>query len=226
MLKIYTKYQIILPSRSWEWSIYRAITWPNTVITTEAKQDRNARRDLHFILFLSLAQINVIFWDNAWLFQLYPKKLSGLTDGQSCQAIYSFLRGVYINLGEILNSDWLKSYIYFPYMPTQLISKNGKKQEILWYELVHNYIPFLLKTSKGTRNFIRSMTLYVSMLFYPLYEVAKRCDCKIKFFHDPTVLLLWHPIQPPPKQHFQAGNKIIFIKYLYYRSWVIFQKFK
>jgi hypothetical protein len=79
----------------------------------------------------------------------------------------------------------------------------------LWYELVHNYFPFLLKTSKGTRNFIRSMTLYVSMLFYPLYEVAKRCDWKIKFFHDPTVLLLWHPIQPPPKQHFQAGNKII-----------------
>jgi hypothetical protein len=32
-----------------------------------------------------------------------------------------------------------------------------------------------------------SMTLYVSMLFYPLYEVAKRCDCKIKLFHDPTV---------------------------------------
>jgi hypothetical protein len=31
------------------------------------------------------------------------------------------------------------------------------------------------------------MTLYVSMLFYPLYEVAKRCDCKIKLFHDPTV---------------------------------------
>jgi hypothetical protein len=25
------------------------------------------------------------------------------------------------------------------------------------------------------------------MLFYPLYEVAKRCDCKIKLFHDPTV---------------------------------------
>jgi hypothetical protein len=46
---------------------------------------------------------------------------------------------------------------------------------------------------------IRSMTLYVSMLFYPLYEVAKRCDCKIKFFLDPTVLLLIHPIQPPPK---------------------------
>jgi len=67
------------------------------------------------------------------------KKLSGLTDGQSCQD--SFLRGVYINVGEILNSDWLKSYIYFPYTPTQLI----------------NYIPFLLKTSKGTRNFIRSM---------------------------------------------------------------------
>ena len=31
------------------------------------------------------------------------------------------------------------------------------------------------------------MTLYVSMLFYPLYEVAKRCDCKIKLFHDPSV---------------------------------------
>jgi hypothetical protein len=60
-------------------------------------------------------------------------------------------------------------------------------------------------------NFI-SMTLYVSMLFYPLYEVAKRCDCKIKFFHDPTVLLLWHPIQSPAKQLVQAGNKIIFIK--------------
>jgi hypothetical protein len=28
------------------------------------------------------------------------------------------------------------------------------------------------------------------MLFYPLYEVAKRRDCKIKLFHDPTVLLL------------------------------------
>ena len=152
--------------------------------------------------------------------------VSGLTDGQSCQAIDSFLRGVYINVGEILNSDWLKSYIYFPYTPTQPISKNVKKQEILWYELMHNYIPFLLKTSKGTRNFIRSMTLYVSMLFYPLYEVAKRCDCKIKLFHDPTVLLLWHPIQPPPKQHFQAGNKIIFIKYWYYRSWwAIFKKF-
>jgi hypothetical protein len=41
--------------------------------------------------------------------------VSGLTDGQSCQAIDSFLRGVYINVGEILNSDWLKSYIYFPY---------------------------------------------------------------------------------------------------------------
>ena len=25
------------------------------------------------------------------------------------------------------------------------------------------------------------------MLFYPLYEVAKRCDCKMKLFHDPTV---------------------------------------
>ena len=25
------------------------------------------------------------------------------------------------------------------------------------------------------------------MLFYPLYEVAKRCNCKIKLFHDPTV---------------------------------------
>jgi hypothetical protein len=110
----------------------------------------------------------------------------------------------------------VKRYIYFPYTPTQPISKNVKKQEILWYELIHNYIPFLLKTSKGTRNFIRSMTLYVSMLFHPLYEVAKRCDCKIKFFHDPTVLLLWHPIQPPPKQHFQAGNKIIFINYWYY----------
>ena len=118
---------------------------------------------------------------------------------ESCQAIDSFLRGVYINVGEILNSDWLKSYIYFPYTPTQPISK---KQEILWYELIHNYIPFLLKTSKGTRNYIRSMTLYVSMLFYPLYEVPKRCDCKIKFFHDPTVLLLWHPIQPPPKSVF------------------------
>jgi hypothetical protein len=43
----------------------------------------------------------------------------------------SFLRGVYINVGEILNFDWLKSYIYFPYTPTQLISKNVKKQEIL-----------------------------------------------------------------------------------------------
>jgi hypothetical protein len=32
--------------------------------------------------------------------------VSGLTDGQSCQAIDSFLRGVYINVGEILNSDW------------------------------------------------------------------------------------------------------------------------
>ena len=42
------------------------------------------------------------------------KNLSGLTDGQSSQAIDSFLRGVYINVGEILNSDWLKSYIYFP----------------------------------------------------------------------------------------------------------------
>jgi hypothetical protein len=59
------------------------------------------------------------------------KEVSGLTDGQSCQAIDSFLRGVYINLGEILNSDWLKSCIYFPYTPTQLISKNEKKQEIL-----------------------------------------------------------------------------------------------
>jgi hypothetical protein len=38
--------------------------------------------------------------------------VSGLTDGQSYQAIDSFLRGVYINVGEILNSDWLKSYIY------------------------------------------------------------------------------------------------------------------
>ena len=57
--------------------------------------------------------------------------VSGLTDGQSCQAIDSFLRGVYINVGEILNSDWLKSYIYFPYTPTQPISKNVKKQEIL-----------------------------------------------------------------------------------------------
>ena len=138
-----------------------------------AKQDRNARRDLHFILFLSLAQINVIFWDNDWLFQLYPKTLSGLTDGQLCQTIDSFLRGVYINVGEIRNSDWLKSYIYFPYMPTQLISKNVKKQKILWYELIHNYIPFLLKTSKGTRNFIRSMTLYVSMLFYPFMRLQK-----------------------------------------------------
>jgi hypothetical protein len=35
---------------------------------------------------------------------------------------------------------------------------------------MHNYIPFLLKTSKGSRNFIRSMTLYVSMLFCPLYD--------------------------------------------------------
>jgi hypothetical protein len=96
-----------------------------------AKQDINARRDLHFILLLSLAQINVIFLDNDWLFQLYPKTLSGLTDGHSCQAIDSFLRGVYINVGEIRNSDWLKSYIYFPYMPTQLISKNVKKQKIL-----------------------------------------------------------------------------------------------
>jgi hypothetical protein len=59
------------------------------------------------------------------------KNLSGLTDGQSSQAIDSFLRGVYINLGEILYPDWLKSYIYFPYTPTQLISKNGKKKEIL-----------------------------------------------------------------------------------------------
>jgi hypothetical protein len=50
---------------------------------------------------------------------------SGLTDGQSCQAIDSFLRGVYINVEEILNSDWLKSYIYFPYTPTQPISKNA-----------------------------------------------------------------------------------------------------
>jgi hypothetical protein len=41
--------------------------------------------------------------------------VSGLTDGQSCQAIDSFLRGVYINVEETLNSDWLKSYIYFPY---------------------------------------------------------------------------------------------------------------
>jgi hypothetical protein len=54
--------------------------------------------------------------------------VSGLTDGQSCQAIDSFLRGVYINVGEILNSDWLKSYIYFPYTPTQPISKNVKKK--------------------------------------------------------------------------------------------------
>ena len=53
--------------------------------------------------------------------------VSGLTDGQSCQAIYSFLKGVYINVGEILSSDWLKSYIYFPYTPTQLISQNVKK---------------------------------------------------------------------------------------------------
>jgi hypothetical protein len=45
--------------------------------------------------------------------------VSGLTDGQSCQAIHFFLRGVYINVGEIINSDWLKSYIYFPYTPTQ-----------------------------------------------------------------------------------------------------------
>ena len=59
------------------------------------------------------------------------KKLIGLTDGQSCQAIDSFLTGVYIKLGEILNSDWLKSYIYFPCTPIQLISKNGKKQEML-----------------------------------------------------------------------------------------------
>ena len=57
--------------------------------------------------------------------------VSGLTDGQSCQAIDSFLRGVYINVGEILNSDWLKSYNYFPYTPTQPSSKNVKKQEIL-----------------------------------------------------------------------------------------------
>jgi hypothetical protein len=41
---------------------------------------------------------------------------------QSCQAIDSFLRGVYINVGEILNSDWLKSYIYFPYMPNLAIT--------------------------------------------------------------------------------------------------------
>jgi hypothetical protein len=59
------------------------------------------------------------------------KNLSGLTDGQSSQAIDSFLRGVYINLGEILYPDWLKSYIYFPCTPIQLISKNGKKQEML-----------------------------------------------------------------------------------------------
>ena len=39
-------------------------------------------------------------------------------------------RGIY-RVGEILNSDWLKSYIYFPYMPTQPISKNVKKEEIL-----------------------------------------------------------------------------------------------
>jgi hypothetical protein len=78
---------------------------------------------------------NFLLFYNDWLFQLYPKQLSGLADGQSCQAIHSFLRGVYINVGEILfNSDWLKSYIYFPYMPTQLISKNVKKQEILWKE--------------------------------------------------------------------------------------------
>jgi hypothetical protein len=45
------------------------------------------------------------------------------------KTIDSFLRGVYINVGEIFNSDWLKRYIYFPYTPTQLISKNVKKQE-------------------------------------------------------------------------------------------------
>jgi hypothetical protein len=56
------------------------------------------------------------------------------------------------------------------------ISKNVKKQEILWYELIHNYIPFLLKTSKGTRNFIRSMTLYVSMFIY-IYPSQKRIYC-------------------------------------------------
>jgi hypothetical protein len=43
---------------------------------------------------------------------------------------------VYINVGEILNSDWLKSYIYFPYTPTQPISKDVKKQEILWYAVL------------------------------------------------------------------------------------------
>jgi hypothetical protein len=38
---------------------------------------------------------------------------------------------LYINLGEMLNPDFVKSYIYFPYTPTQLISKHGKKQEML-----------------------------------------------------------------------------------------------
>jgi hypothetical protein len=55
-----------------------------------------------------------------------------MADEQSCHVIDSFLRGVYINVGEILNSDWLKSYIYFPYMPTQLIGKNVLKNNSSW----------------------------------------------------------------------------------------------
>jgi hypothetical protein len=41
--------------------------------------------------------------------------VSGLTNGQSCQAIDSFWRGVYINVGEILNSDWLRDVFLCPY---------------------------------------------------------------------------------------------------------------
>jgi hypothetical protein len=104
--------------------------------------------------FTQSTRIILIFWDNAWLFRLYCNTICFFQTED-------FSRIVQINFGEIFKTDWLKSCIYFPY---SLSVKMKKKQEILWYEMVHNYIPFLLKTSKGTRNFIRSMT-YMSQCY-------------------------------------------------------------
>jgi hypothetical protein len=59
------------------------------------------------------------------------KKVSGLTDGQSCQAIDSFLRGVYINFGEIFSViQWLEMEIVsleqsaFPCLAIRTITSN------------------------------------------------------------------------------------------------------
>jgi hypothetical protein len=75
--------------------------------------------------------------------------VSGLTDGQSCQAIYSFLRGVYINVGEILNSDWLKSYSHWPNEVSGTLWCFEKKGNVVVHQFVsQNFLLFYIFTDR------------------------------------------------------------------------------